>query len=89
MNDRYFDGRWIIDETTSELLHFKGHYRTEGTPLDRNNVDIVIPVEIIGGLVSFLDKNSFIRPIMNEQSRNEDLKIVHRLLDTLQQNIGK
>ena len=77
--EHYRDGRWLFLTETDELIHVKSHYREEGTPLDRNQIDVTIPHEYWHDLIDFMDKHNMIKPKMDDQSRVEDLKIIHRL----------
>ncbi len=87
--ERYREGRWAFWHETGEIIHIKGHYRQEGTPIDRDQFDVIIPAEYHHELIDFMDKQNMIKPKMDDQSRSEDLKIVHRLLDITEKIAGK
>ena len=87
--ERYREGRWLFYHETGEIIHMKSHYRTEGTPIDPKQFDIIIPAEYHAELIDFMDKNNMLKPKMDDQSRAEDLKIVHRLLDITEKIAGR
>lgn len=89
MTERYFPGRWFVDHATREILYLSPHYRSEGQAYDRTKVTIVIPLELQNNLIEFLDGEGFIKPKMTNESRVEDLKVTHRLLDILDKSINK
>jgi hypothetical protein len=79
--ERYFNGRWKFFHDTGEIVHVKSHYKHEGVTIDKSQFDVIIPQEYLNELIDFMDKQNMIKPKMDDQSRAEDLKIVHRLLD--------
>lgn len=80
---RWRDDRWNQNHATDEVVHVKAHEAQEGSMIDPSNFDIIIPHEHIPSLVEYLIKNGYVRPLINNESRQEDLKIIHRLLDNL------
>ncbi len=87
--ERYREGKWLFWRETGEIIHVKGHYRVEGAPLDPKQFDLIIPAEYHAELIDFMDKHNMIKPRMDDQSRAEDLKIVHRLLDITEKMTGR
>jgi len=82
-----FDGGWFFDSFLCSLVYIHPRNVEEGelisniTP-DEN--DIKIPRQLINPLIDELRKNGWIKPEYKPESREEDLKIIHRLLDVVE-----
>lgn len=75
--------KWIISQNRDALVHLKGgEYIPEG--FMERDIDVAIPEQYLHELGMFLYEQGYIRPQMNNESRAEDLKIVHRLIDILE-----
>lgn len=79
-------GRWTTLPETADLLYFgPGEYE----PGESRKPDVVIPSSTIPELIAYLDEAGYIKPRLDERLRAEDLKITHRLLDTVQRLVEK
>lgn len=85
----YREPTWYIDYSTSTLKHFKGGKIDPCACIPSEMHDILMPTHYIPELVAFLTEKGYIKPTMSNQSREEDLKIVHRLLDLCESKIKK
>ena len=81
MSKYYSPGMWAFDRATGNIIHFKDGEYEEVQELTKEHVDIVIPRQYHNELIQFMDENHMIKPKMDNQSRAEDLKIIHRLMD--------
>lgn len=78
---RYRDGKWFVSPHQFAIVHTRPGEYEEGVI---SEIDISIPENLIHSLVQFLFDNGHIRPIQDNQTRAEDIKIIHRLLDVIQ-----
>ena len=83
---QYLEDRWFLYPHTGEIKHLRGGEcdLPEGAEIPWDYYDVTIPHHLIPSLVAFLDKEGYVKPKMDNQSRAEDLKIVHRLFDLLE-----
>jgi len=84
MGKYYSVPKWCFSQSEDGLLHFRGGERERMAPIDKNDIDVIIPEQYLHELGLFLYEQGYIRPQMNNESRAEDLKIVSRLLDILE-----
>lgn len=63
------------------VVHIKAGEYEFGQMFDSKNCDVEIPWFCLDELIAFLDEKHLIKPKMDNASRGEDLKIIHRLLD--------
>lgn len=82
--ERYVEPHWIVDYPTAQIRHFQGGYLTPGEVIPASMYDVIIPSYYIPELVQFLTDKGYVKPTMTNGSREEDLKIVHRLLDLME-----
>ena len=79
--------KWIVVQETASLAHFKGGEVDIGERLTKDDFDIIIPLHYVPELVQFLTEKGYITPQMSKESREEDIKIIHRLLDLCNKKI--
>jgi len=84
---QYINGFWMWDHATGNIGHLKSGEYNQMEALKEEDFDIIIPRSHVNELVDFLDKNNLIKPKMDNQSRDADLKIVHRLLDVIEKKL--
>ena len=84
----YREPQWIADNAFGDIRHFKGGEVEPNTEISKDMYDVIIPRHGIPALVAFLSENGYIKPIMDNQSRGEDLKIVHRLIDVIESKVN-
>ena len=82
---RYHEGSWRFNHELNSIVHIKAGEYEHGQMLPLEAFDIVIPQESQHELIDFMDKHNMVKPKMDNQSRAEDLKIVHRLIDLMEQ----
>ena len=74
---------WIGGPCVFYIKHFKGGEYIPGKDIPDEDFDVKIPMEYIHSLVAFLEKEGYIRPTMSAESRDADLKIIHKLIDVI------
>jgi len=80
----YIEPKWVIDITIGTISHFKGGNYESLVQLQEDDYDIVIPQYYIPELIQLLTEKGYIKPQMSKESREEDIKIIHRLLDVVE-----
>lgn len=80
----YVEPKWIFSMEDDTLVHFKGGNKEPFTAYETDDFDVIIPRHYIPELIQFLTDKGYIKPQMSKESREEDLKIVHRLLDIIE-----
>lgn len=89
MVQRFHDAQWRVNQMIGEIVHVKAGAYDQGHMITKEDYDCVIQENDIHSLVIFLDNCGYIRPLPNEQqSRSDDLKIIHRLLDIQVLSLG-
>jgi hypothetical protein len=83
----YKEPIWYFEEYAGMLKHFKGGEIEPCKYIPDEMFDVIMPTHYIPELVAFLTEKGYIKPTMSNQSREEDLKIVHRLLDLCEKKI--
>ena len=85
MEKRYFEGRWFFNEAFNAWCYLKpGYYEPASLPGQEDFLH-QIDAQTIQNLIRRLDEEGWIKPRLDERLRTEDLKIMHRLLDIIQQ----
>ncbi len=82
----FFEGRWTTLPESGDIVYFRPGEYEEG---ELRTPDVVIPRTAVSKLVAYLDEAGYIKPRLDERLRAEDLKITHRLLDTVQRLVEK
>jgi len=80
----YFPGGWRFNYETGAIVHVKAGEYNHGQLIPQEAYDVIIPQMYQAELIDFMDKQNMVKPKMDNQSRAEDLKIVHRLLDVME-----
>ena len=79
-DQRYITGHWWDDPREGAYVHIKaGYYDVDQTP----ETDYAIPFDMLPGLIEHAREHGMLPIITTEQSRTEDLKIIHRSLDII------
>jgi hypothetical protein len=81
VSKQYFTGRWDFDYATGSIVHLKAGEYEVNQEITKECFDVVIPGMYFNELIQFMDEKYMIKPKMDSQSRADDLKIIHRLLD--------
>jgi hypothetical protein len=77
--------RWIYRLETHEYVYVSIDDYTPGRTFTPEDYKIVIPGDIIHGLIGVLES----RGLIHDKDRSEDLKIIDRLIDTVQMAVNK
>ncbi len=78
----YHPGRWAFNSMTGAIIHLRAAEREVGMALRTDkDFDLIIPETEVPSLLAFLQENTMLK--VKAESREEDLKIVHRLMDLL------
>ena len=87
MSKVYRDGRWAFDQMTGQVIHIRAGEYESGFPRAHTapDFDVVIEACHVPSLMAFLQENTWFK--VKAESREEDLKIVHRLLDLVGANV--
>ena len=79
---RYREAKWLNPIGQDGLYHFKGgYYESAIEGPKEEDYDVIIPTHYIPELIHYLTEQGYIKPQLSKESREEDLKIIHRLLD--------
>lgn len=86
MAKRHFEGGWVRDPSFRGFAYYPaGFYEEAQHPAP----ELVLTDQMIRQLVPVIELEGFIRPFIDRQSREDDLKIVHRLLDIVEKRRGR
>lgn len=83
----YYSPQWMKLHNKPAIALFKGGIKEEGGLSTEEDYYIVIPSNHIPSLVAFLNENGYIKQYITPENRNEDIKIIHRLLDLAEKKI--
>ena len=84
MNERYYPGRWFRLDDSWSIAYVPPGFRDAGTRIMREDFKHIIDIdEELNLLIDFLFKNGYIKPQLGE-NREEDTKIIHRLIDVIE-----
>lgn len=81
MTQVYREDVWWQDPLTNSLAYYRAGLYEEG---EEQEPTLRVPLRSLPKLVQWLDENGYIKPRLDAQLREEDLKITHRLLDLLE-----
>lgn len=88
MSKVYISPRWWYSAVDARLNYWPGGEGEPGTAMDPNQEgSISIPANALHTLLPFLFEQGFLNTFLTKQSREEDLKITHRVLDLLDKTI--
>ena len=79
-----FNGGWCVDAPSGNFIYYAPRIVSEEEMLRSitpNENDTVLDRRIIPSLIAELRREGWIKPEYIPESRSEDLKIIHRLLD--------
>ena len=79
---RWFDGAWHYDPSGRCFRHLRAGWYDGCSELPDGCYDIVIPREAAHQLAALMQEQG--HTSIKAESREEDLKIVHRLLDIME-----
>ena len=76
--------QWMMDHMTGRIMYWRGGKIKPGTATDFDYDNcITLERRAIIELIPFLKKNGFLIGLIEHHSREDDLKIIHRLLDKI------
>jgi len=87
MTKRHMEAQWITDNMHAEIMYWPGGDVEPGTRIPRDKC-IVITQFAIHSLLPFLFDNGYLNAFLTKNSREEDLKVTHRVLDILAHEVG-
>jgi hypothetical protein len=84
MGQIFYKGGWVnrLDKGTFEFV--EAHTMDIGAEISREHILYVVPYDVLPELIQKLETHGMLPKL--ESSRDEDLKIVHRLIDLLGNN---
>ncbi len=81
----YEDPHWWHDPATNQFLFWRGGPIEEGADVVLPHPNVIgLPLAAARLLIPLLDESGLVVPRMDVQSRDPDLKIIHRLLDIVE-----
>lgn len=77
--------RWIYRVETDEYVFIDKNDYTSGCEIEPKDYKIIIPGQIINGLIELLEDTRRI----HQKDRTEEISIINRLIDTIQLSVKK
>ncbi len=88
MAKRYFEPRWFSDNMRSGISYWPGGEGEPGTQYDHKKCTF-IPMSALHTLLPFLFNNGYLNTFLTTTSREDDLKVSHRLLDVIEKQLNQ
>jgi len=88
MADTYWsDGKWMYRREWDEWIYRKPGMYDPSIMLDYKDESFIrVQADAIARLIPELEAEGWLKPRLDDRIRNEDLKIIHRLMDLLERN---
>lgn len=78
----FVEPQWFRDHAGA-LMFWKGGPIEPGASIDKKNC-VVLDYRMVSQLIPFIKGQGLLAGLMENTSREEDIKIIHRLLDIIQ-----
>lgn len=78
----YKNAAWYYEISTQDFVFFPGGYLEPGI-INEDKDLLRIDSHLADMLITFMDKEGLLPIKISQESRTEDLKIVHRLIDLM------
>lgn len=81
--ERYYEGKWVEDPSRRGLIYCKPGFYDPAKEVPEEKLGPFLSHTEMNQLIDFLFKAGYIKPQLGE-NREEDTKIIHRLIDVLE-----
>lgn len=83
-NPNWVPPQWMMDHMTGRIMFWRGGNIEPGSlDFDYDNC-IILERRAMMDLIPFLKQHGFLTGLIEHHSRDDDIKIIHRLIDVIQ-----
>jgi hypothetical protein len=89
MGKYYRDDFWMRELMTDRIILVRGGQREEFETIGADDIVASIPLNHVKSLANYLLEEGYIRPLIKNEGRQDDVKLMNRLIDVLDKHAGK